>query len=140
MAVPGAFFEVTGRSDELFKICAGIDRNDGRLTAESSATLDVWQEMYEEWFRIYAADLADLAVEELARRFRSIPSGGDYRLFYTQAEIEKVLRDVLGTNKGRPITEINGLGIEDWFKIAQAKEEANAVLVQALKDAQERNN
>lgn len=53
MSVPGAYFEVTGAHDELFRICAAIDRNDGRLSADSSASLDLWQEMLEEWFKIH---------------------------------------------------------------------------------------
>jgi hypothetical protein len=47
---PGAFFEVTGSMGELFRIMEGIIGNDGRLTSDSSATLDLWQEMLEEWF------------------------------------------------------------------------------------------
>ena len=46
---PGAFFEVTGAESELFRIVEGINRNEDRETADSSMTLDLWQEMLEEW-------------------------------------------------------------------------------------------
>lgn len=50
--VPGAFFAVTGKADELHRILIGIEENEGRLTADGSMSLDLWQEMREEWFRI----------------------------------------------------------------------------------------
>lgn len=46
---PGAFFEVTGAESELFRIVEGINDNDGRLDMSESWTLDLWQEMLEEW-------------------------------------------------------------------------------------------
>ena len=57
MTVHGAFFEVTSKEDELHRICAAIEENDGRLTADSSMSLDLWQEMYEEWFKIHDAQV-----------------------------------------------------------------------------------
>lgn len=64
MSVPGAFFEVTGKDWELVAIYSAIDANDGRLTASSSASLDLWQEMAEEWFKIHDAQVAAKALRE----------------------------------------------------------------------------
>ncbi|MFD5599197.1 hypothetical protein ACFWHR_03985 [Leucobacter sp. NPDC058333] len=46
---PGAFFEVTGTVDEIFKIVDGINSHEGRETSGDSASLDLWQEMLGEW-------------------------------------------------------------------------------------------
>jgi len=51
--VAGAFFEVTGAFSELLVIEKAIGENDGRLTADSSASLDLWLEMREEWFKLH---------------------------------------------------------------------------------------
>jgi hypothetical protein len=66
LTVPGAFFEVTGAVFELPRIMEAINDNDGRLTASSSATLDLWQEMLEEWFKIRDAKARNEALEEAA--------------------------------------------------------------------------
>ena len=53
------FFEVTGTQEELFKIILAIESNDGRLSASSSADLDLWQEMLEKWFVIHDKRVED---------------------------------------------------------------------------------
>lgn len=49
MTVPGAFFEVTGAADEIIRIEAGIEENEGRLTSDQSFSLDLWLDMLDEW-------------------------------------------------------------------------------------------
>lgn len=65
MSVPGAFFEVTGRESELDQIMEGIAKNDGRLTADSSASLDLWMEMKEEWFKLHDQKVVDTHLSTL---------------------------------------------------------------------------
>lgn len=65
--VPGGFFEITGKFEELVRIEEGIENNDGRLTASSSATLDLWLEMREKWISVHTL--------EVLRRARSTAEG-----------------------------------------------------------------
>lgn len=66
MSVPGAYFEVTGERHELERIWQGIDRNDGRLSSDSSASLDLWLEMLDEWFEKRDAKAGAAALREVA--------------------------------------------------------------------------
>lgn len=57
MRVPGGFFEVTGKMQELDRIMDGIYENSGRMTSNESFTLDLWLEMKDEWFRLHDAEV-----------------------------------------------------------------------------------
>lgn len=58
MSVPGGFFEITGKMQELDRIMDGIYENSGRMTSDESFTLDLWLEMKDEWFKHHDAEVA----------------------------------------------------------------------------------
>lgn len=84
MSVPGAFFEVTGKFDELVKIEKAINDNDGRLTASSSASLDLWLDMKEEWFKLHCKE-----VEKRAAYLAEHPEGTPATLDGATSEPER---------------------------------------------------
>jgi hypothetical protein len=65
VSVPGGFFKPTGAFIELVKIEKGIADNEGRLTADSSASLDLWLEMREEWHKLHRAEVEKRAQESI---------------------------------------------------------------------------
>ena len=92
MSVTGAFFEVTGKMQELDRIYAGIEANEGRQSSSESMSLDLWLEMRDEWFRMRDAEVRALAAqgtEEPEWEYGVMaPSGrmvnnGDYRVQQT---------------------------------------------------------
>lgn len=94
MSVPGGFFEVTGREHELREICAGIERNGGRESASESNSLDLWQEMLEEWFRIHDAKVIEAALRaEIAKKQEAYDLAAREQIRANQAEA--LLREVM---------------------------------------------
>lgn len=55
--VPGAFFPITGKFDELVRIRAGVEATCDRLTASDSASCDLWLEMEDEWFKLHRKEV-----------------------------------------------------------------------------------
>lgn len=80
MTVHGAFFEITGTPEELDKIYDGIERTSGRLTSDESASLDLWLEMKDEWFKVHDAKVREGWVETT----QIAPLGGYLKRAYVQ--------------------------------------------------------
>jgi hypothetical protein len=93
-STPGAFFEVTGKDSELHRIDDAINRSDGRLSSDSSATLDLWLEMREEWWKRHDAKVAAAALEDYAQAVEENDSAVDWSGDSIAADV----RDWIGTN------------------------------------------